>query len=102
MMEAGVQITEKDAKLLLAAEEEQSSTAVSRAARRADQVAGQVIKPNELSIGFVAKKFCFYEDSSELMLDIEKVGELTLDIRVGIEYQTSDGNMLASVGHYKP
>lgn len=101
MNEAGMQISADDAKLLVQAKEEKENDLKSRAARRAEQVGTKVITPKELSVGFLSKKYCFHEDTSQLMLEVEKIGELAMEMRVGVEFRTRDGNMLCSVGHYK-
>lgn len=100
LSDAASGMSAKDTRLLAFLQKEKENKVVSRAARRAEQVTAKTICAKDLSVGFLTAKYCFHEDEAELTLEIEKTGDIADDVRVGIAYQTRDGNMKSSVKHY--
>jgi len=99
LLTAGTQIDDSDAQMLLRAENERVEPK-SRAERKAETIGLKGIDPKELSVGFLSKTYCFSESTDKLLIEVEKVGNMELEARVGVQYKTSDGSMVSKAGHY--
>jgi len=97
MMEAGIQLTTKEVKLVARAETGTITMThtVSRASRRSKcgLVSGnKTIAPKQLSVGFAATRFSLpAEGCRPLVMELEKIGLGALDARVGVEYSLCMG-----------
>mmetsp|Transcript_66638 Transcript_66638/g.104157 ORF Transcript_66638/g.104157 Transcript_66638/m.104157 type:complete len:986 (+) Transcript_66638:60-3017(+) len=91
LLEAGYTINKIDAQALVAAKHDSENVMKSHAARRAASQAVKVISPKEVSVGFLSKKYCFNENADSVMLEIEKVGTIGLDMRVGVQFRSYSG-----------
>jgi len=100
-LEAGFQLTDEETRMLARINDHED---MSWAEKRVEASPVKVhVKEQDLSVGFMASRYCFTPGGAQLILTVEKFGsnEHLLDTHVAFEYRTSDGcNMRADDGDY--